>query len=98
MGTLTVTVFQISRFSCILYMGGATPTIASLAIFVQNIYIETIVACIKFEVSCCYSWMCYVINESAMCIIEEKVITNNWLYKLWIVWSKVEIEMNKTVL
>ena len=37
-------------------MGGATPTIASLAIFVENIYFETVVTCTKFEVSCCYSF------------------------------------------
>ena len=56
LGTLAVAVFQIYRFSYLLYMGGAMPTIASLAIFVQNIYIETVVTCIKFEISCCYSF------------------------------------------
>ena len=34
-------------------MGGATPTIANLSIVVQNIYIETVVTCTKFEVSYC---------------------------------------------
>ena len=37
-------------------MGGATPTIASLPIFVQNIYFETVVTCTKYEVSCCYTF------------------------------------------
>ena len=42
LATLVVTVFQIYRFLYLLYMGGATPTIASSPIFVQNIYIETV--------------------------------------------------------
>ena len=32
--TLAITVFQIYKFLYLLYMGGATPTIASLPIFV----------------------------------------------------------------
>ena len=43
LGTLAVTVVQIYRFSYLLYMGGATPIIGSSPIFVQNIYIETVV-------------------------------------------------------
>ena len=37
-------------------MGGATPTIASSPIFLQNIYIGTVVTSIKFDVSCYYSF------------------------------------------
>ena len=49
--TLAVTVIQIYRFLYLLYMGGATPTIASSPIFVQNIYI--------FILSCCYQFFQY---------------------------------------
>ena len=56
LGTLAVTVIQIYRFLYLLYMGDATSTIASSLNFVQNINIETVVTCTKFEVSCCYSF------------------------------------------
>ena len=54
--TLAVTVFQVYRFLYLLFLEGATPTIASPTIFVQNIYIETVVTCTKFVVSCCYNF------------------------------------------
>ena len=37
-----------------LLMGGAMRTIVSSPIFVQNIYIVTVVNCTKFKISCCY--------------------------------------------
>ena len=56
LGTLAVTVFQIyKKYSYLLYIVGATPTIAP-HFFFQNIYIETVVTCTKFKVSCCYSF------------------------------------------
>ena len=48
LGTLAVTIFQIYKFLYLFYMGSATPIIASSLIFVQNIYIQTVVTCTKF--------------------------------------------------
>ena len=53
LGPLSVIVFQIYRFSYLLYMAGATSTIASSPIFVQNIYIETVVTFAKFRITYC---------------------------------------------